>query len=281
MKKTILITGCSSGIGLHCALRLHKLGWKVVASARKEQDVAILQDYGLSAIQLDLDDSKSIYSAVEKTLEITDGSLFALFNNAAYGQIGAVEDLSRDVLRKEFETNLLGTQELTNKIIPFMRKQPEGRIIHNSSLLGYICLKYRGAYTASKYALEALADTMRMELADTPIKVTLIEPGPIESNFRKNAINNFKKTIDYENSPYSQYYRKILEEKSKSYKIYGKIPINTFTLQADSVFKMLWLALNMPNPRSRYRVTFPSSFFWYGKKVFSTKVLDFLLSKIT
>ncbi|MDH5409199.1 MAG: SDR family NAD(P)-dependent oxidoreductase, partial [Gammaproteobacteria bacterium] len=161
--RSILITGCSSGIGLCVAQGLHDRGHQVIASARKMEDVKKLRALGLTSLQLDLDDSISIRNAVVQTLEMTEGKLDALFNNGAYGQPGAVEDLSRDVLRAQFETNLFGWQELTNRVIPIMRQQGHGRIIQNSSVLGLVSMAYRGAYNASKYALEGISDTMRLE----------------------------------------------------------------------------------------------------------------------
>src|SRR5690606_24743276 len=159
-KKTILITGASSGIGHYCAKQLQKEGWQVIASCRKLADVSRLQAEGLTCIQLDLDDSTSICRAVAQTLELTHGQLYALFNNGAYGQPGAVEDLSRDTLRRQFETNLFGWLELTNALIPIMRRQGYGRIIQNSSILGFAAMPFRGAYNASKFALEGLTDTL-------------------------------------------------------------------------------------------------------------------------
>jgi short-subunit dehydrogenase len=185
--RPVLITGCSSGIGYCVAHGLHNRGYNVIASARKSEDVEKLCQEGLQCIQLDLDSSGSIEKAVTETLRLGNGEIYALFNNASYGQPGAVEDLNRDVLRQQFETNFFGTAELTNKILPIMRKQGFGRIIQNSSVLGLITLCYRGAYNASKFALEGLTDTLRQELADTDIHVSLIEPGPVKSRFRAKA----------------------------------------------------------------------------------------------
>ena len=186
-KKSVLITGCSTGIGRSAAEILKQRGYRVFATARKHEDVAQLIEEGFESVQLDLANSASIHAAVKTILHKTDGKLYALFNNGAYGQAGAVEDLTRDMLREQFETNLFGTHELTNLLIPVMRRQGEGRIIQNSSVLGFVSLKYRGAYNASKYALEGLTDTLRMELKGSGIYISLIEPGPIETSFRKNA----------------------------------------------------------------------------------------------
>jgi len=198
---TVLITGCSSGIGYVTAKGLRARGYRVLASARKPEDVERLKQEGFEAVRLDLDDPASIENAVEQVLAMTGGTLDALFNNGAWGQVGAVEDLSRDVLRAQFETNLFGTQELTNRILPVMRRQGHGRILYNSSVLGFIALPYRGAYVASKFALEGLADCLRLELHGTGIHVVLIEPGPILTRFRENAYRKFKENIDAEHSP--------------------------------------------------------------------------------
>ncbi len=191
--KSILITGCSTGIGLCVAQGLQDRGYRVFATARKKDDVKKLQSLGLESLQLDLDDSQSIQTAVKEILNRTNGTLDALFNNGAYGQAGAVEDLSRDVLRQQFETNVFGWHELTNLVLPVMLKQGHGRIIQNSSVLGFVALKFRGAYSASKYAIEGLTDTLRQELSGTNIFISLVEPGPIESQFRKNSFAMYKK----------------------------------------------------------------------------------------
>ncbi|MCK5189463.1 MAG: SDR family NAD(P)-dependent oxidoreductase, partial [Methylococcales bacterium] len=196
--KIVLITGCSTGIGYTTAIELKKRGHRVICSARKEADVTRLQEQGFETLQLDLADSGSIQQAVKQFIELTDGKIDGLFNNGAFGQPGAVEDLTRDVLRSQFETNFFGTHELTNLIIPLMRKQGYGRIIYNSSILGFVAMRYRGAYNASKYALEGLVDTLRIELFNTNIKLSIIEPGPITSNFRKNAFALYQKNINPE-----------------------------------------------------------------------------------
>jgi NAD(P)-dependent dehydrogenase (short-subunit alcohol dehydrogenase family) len=179
--KSILITGCSTGIGLCLARGLRERGYRVIATTRKPADAARLVRSGLEALPLDLDSSESIEQAVDEVRRRASDTLFGLINNGAYGQPGAVEDLTRDTLRSQFETNLFGTQELTNRILPIFRTQGCGRIIQISSMLGFVCLAYRGAYNASKYALEALSDTLRLELRGTGIYVSLIEPGPIQS----------------------------------------------------------------------------------------------------
>jgi short-subunit dehydrogenase len=267
-EKNILITGCSSGIG-HCvAAGLKARGYRVFAGARKEDDVAALQHQGFESLALDLDDSGSIELAVEYVLKSTDGRLYALFNNGAYGQPGAVEDLSREVLRRQFETNLFGWHELTCRIIPTMRNQGEGRIIQNSSILGFISLPYRGAYVASKYALEGLTDTLRLELNGSGIHVSLIEPGPIESRFRQNAHKMFIKHIDRLTSVHRQHYEDVLNRLEKQ----GHAA--PFTLPAEAVLKKVIHALESDRPKPRYHVTFPTHLFALLKRLLSTRFLD-------
>ena len=217
--KTILITGCSTGIGYVTAKGLTGRGFRVFATARKPGDVERLSAEGLESLPLDLTSAASIRSTVQEVLARTGGTLYALFNNGAYGQPGAVEDLRTEVLREQFESNFFGWHELTRQIIPVMRAQGYGRIIQNSSVLGIVAMKYRGAYNASKFALEGLTDTLRMELAGTGIFVSLIEPGPIESEFRSNAFQAFKTQIDREQSPHREIYEKGYPVSSSAYHI--------------------------------------------------------------
>ena len=272
-QKSILITGCSTGIGYYCAKALQKEGFRVFATARKSEDVERLRQEGLESYQLDLANSSSIQKALDEILKQSAGKLYALFNNGAYGQPGAVEDLSREVLTSQFETNLFGTHELTTKVLPIMRKQGYGRIIQNSSVLGIIALRYRGAYNASKFALEGLSDTMRLELENTNIFISLIEPGPVRSDFRKNALEKFIQNIDRENTPYKEVYK----EKLAGLKSTKDVP---FTLGEDAVFHALLHALKSNSPKERYRVTKPTTIFWFLKRLLSTKLLDKVLRKV-
>jgi short-subunit dehydrogenase len=273
-ERSVLITGCSSGIG-HCVANgLKNRGYRVFATARKDADVADLQRQGFESLQLDLDDSSSIDRTVEQLLERTDGHLYALFNNGAYGQTGAVEDLSREVLRRQFETNLFGWHELTCRIIPTMRRQGEGRIIQNSSVLGFITLPYRGAYVATKYALEGLSDTLRLELAGSGIYVSLIEPGPIESRFRENAFEMFKKHIDSEHSVHRQHYQAMVKRLEK------QGPVAPFTLPPQAVLKKVIHALESSRPKPRYHVTFPTHLFAVLRRLLSSRAMDRTLLKV-
>ena len=273
--RTILITGCSSGIGLCVAEGLALRGYRVFATARKEQDVALLKAKGLEALRLDLDDSESIHAAVNEVLVRTGGTLYALFNNAGYGQPGAGEDLSRATLRAQFETNLFGMAELTNRVLPVMRKQGAGRILQNSSVLGYIALSYRGAYNASKYAIEGLADTLRLELRGSNIYVCLIEPGPIKSRFRANAFAMYQQRIDKTQSFHQAKYEAMERRLQKP----G--PAAPFTLGPEAVLAKVIHALENPHPKARYRVTQPAFFFAYAKRLLPQSWLDRILGYIS
>ena len=272
--KSILITGCSSGIGLCVAEGLKARGYRVFATARKETDAQQLRADGFESLRLDLADSDSITAAVDEILTRTNGTLDALFNNGAYGQPGAVEDLSRDALRAQFETNLFGWHELTNQILPVMRRQGHGRIIQNSSVLGFVALRYRGAYNASKYALEGLSDTLRLELAGTDIHVSLIEPGPVTSRFRENAFKAYQENIDPDNSVHRDKYL-AMEARLKT-----EGPVVPFTLPPEAVLKKVIHALESRRPRARYYVTFPTYLFGTLKRLLSTRSLDRLLNKV-
>lgn len=272
-QRPVLITGCSSGIGLCVAEGLAARGYPVFASARRAADVARLEQRGLQAIQLDLNDSDSIQRAVAQVLERTDGRLFGLFNNGAYGQPGAVEDLRREVLRAQFETNLFGTVELTNAVLPVMRRQGYGRIIQNSSVLGLIALAYRGAYNATKFALEGITDTLRLELRGSGIEVSLIEPGPIRSRFRDNALRVFEANIDAEHSAHRQAYAGLLARLQKE----GAAA--PFTLGPESVLDKVVHALESRRPRVRYYVTVPTHLFGHLRRVLPYRWLDHLLSR--
>jgi len=271
--RSILITGCSSGIGYCVAHGLHKRGWRVFATARKPADVERLVAEGLESLPLDLDDSDSIESAVTEILARTGNRLDAVFHNGAYSQPGAVEDLGRDVLRKQFETNLFGWHELNNRVLPVMRAQGHGRIIYNSSILGFVAMRFRGAYNASKFALEGLTDTLRLELRGTGIHVSLIEPGPIISRIRQNSWQAYQAHIDPEHSPHRETYRRLEARLQK------EGPAAPFTLGPEAVLKRVLHALECRRPKDRYYVTFPTYLFGFLKRVLPGRVLDKLLAR--
>ncbi len=272
--KSILITGCSSGIGLATALFLQKNGWQVFATVRKNQDIATLKTAGLQHVfLLDLRDSASIQTAVKQVLQVTGGQLSVLCNNAAYGLPAALEDVSRQALSVQFETNLFGTHELTRAILPVMRQQQYGRIVQISSVLGLVSMPLRGAYNASKYALEGLSDTLRMELHSSGIKVILVEPGPIESAFRQNAQQAFEDWVDMENSVFKQTYREMIEQRIVKQ---TKMP---FTLPAENVARLIYRAITVKKPKARYYITIHTHLFGILRRVLSTKRLDSLIIK--
>ncbi|MCW8830845.1 MAG: SDR family oxidoreductase [Gammaproteobacteria bacterium] len=270
--KSILITGCSTGIGYCVAKGLQARGYRVFATARRAESVEALNNEGLESLQLDLDDSASILAAVSEILERTGGELYALFNNGAYGIPGAVEDLSRDTLRTQFETNVFGWQELTNLIIPVMRRQGYGRIIQNSSVLGFVAMPFRGAYNASKFAIEGLSDTLRLELADTDIHISLVEPGPILSQFRATGVKMLEKHINIENSIHRERYKGVLKRLKK------EGPAVPFTLPPEAVLKKVIYALEAHRPKARYYVTFPTYLFGYLKRLLPDHLMDKMLA---
>ena len=272
--RSILITGCSSGIGECVARGLHQRGYRVFASVRNPEDLAAFEEAGVESLVLDYWDSASIKSAVDQVLEKTDGHLYSLFNNGAYGQPGACEDLSRDAIRQQFEANVFGWMELTNLVIPVMRAQGYGRIIQNSSILGFAAMSMRGAYNASKFAIEGFSDTMRLELAGTDIHVSLIEPGPIESQFRANAYRAFQQHIEIENSVHRERYQKMIQRFEASGNV---LP---FTLPPEAVLKRVVHALESKRPKIRYPVTFPTYLFAWLKRVMSDRMLDRILRRV-
>lgn len=273
-RKSILITGCSTGIGRCLALGLQARGYRVFATVRQEKDVAPLAAEGLESLVLDLRDTGSIEAAVDETLARTGGRLYALINNGAFGLPGAVEDLTRAALRDQFETNLFGTQELTNRVLPVMRAANDGRIIQISSLLGIVTLAYRGAYNASKFALEALSDTMRLELRGTNIHVVLVEPGPIVSRFRANAYEAYRKYIDKSRSAHRDYYERVER------RLGGEKPL-PFTLPPEAVLDKAIRALEARAPKPRYPVTFPSYLFTWLRRLLPGRALDAVLARVS
>ncbi len=261
-QKSILITGCSSGIGLHAALTLKAKGWKVLATARAQSDVEVLQSHGLTSFTLDLADEFSVAEGVAHALSLTGGRLDALFNNGAYACPGAGEDLPRQAYREIFETNFFGTIDLTNRILPSMRANGGGRIVMNSSVLGFAALRYRGAYNATKFALEGLTDTMRLENNDPNLHFVLIEPGPITTKIRENSIPHFEKWVNVKASSHRKIYEKVLIP--RLYDDSGKK--DRFELGPEAVTEKLIHALEAPRPKIRYFVTTPTYIMHYARK---------------
>ena len=273
-QKSILITGASSGIGLASARLLRAKGWRVLATARAEADLIMLQrDAGVEALHLELADPRSVAWCASEALRLTDGKLTALFNNAAYGQVGAVEDLDPAVLRQQFEVNLFGTHDLTRRIMPAMRANGHGRIVQCSSVLGIVSVPYRGAYCASKFALEALSDAMRHELRGTDIHVSIIEPGPIRTRFVERALATFRATVDIENSAHRTTYLARLAAMEQG----GK---STFKLEPEAVAWKLVHAVESPRPKRRYAVTIPTYIAAVSKRVLPASLADWIAQRI-
>jgi len=270
---SILITGCSTGIGYQCAHQLHDLGYNVIATCRKQDDVTRLNDEGITCIQLDLANSQSIEFALKQVLIETNGKIDALFNNGAFGLPGAVEDLTREAMEYQFQTNVFGTQELTNAVVKIMRKQGYGKILYNSSILGFAAMQYRGAYNASKFAIEGFADTLRLEVKEDNIQVSLIEPGPILSDFRKNAFEQFTRWINLEESAHKKKYQAMVN------RLETVGPSAPFTLGPEAVTKCVIHALQNHQAKIRYRVTVPTIVFAYLKRILPNRWLDVLLIK--
>lgn len=272
-QKTVMVTGCSSGIGLCVAEGLKARGYRVLATARAPADLDRLAATGLEVYRLHLDDPGSVRETAAQALRDTGGDIYGLFNNAAYGQPGAVEDLRWEVLEAQLRTNLLGWHELTRLLIPAMRARGEGRIIQNSSVLGFIAMPYRGAYNCSKYALEGLTDTLRLELHGSGIEVSLIEPGPIVSRFRENGLAKFREHIDAETSVHRDNYRGMLA------RLEHQGPTTGFTLPPEAVLEKVVHALESRRPRARYRVTTPTRIFAVLHRLLSTRQMDWILRK--
>lgn len=271
--KTILITGCSSGIGLDTARRLKALGWTVFASCRSQKDCEARVAEGFSAPQLDYEDPESIARCAEVVLQGTGGTLDAVFHNGAYALPGPLEDIPAEGMRTQFEANFLGWHDLNCYLIPVMRGAGKGRILFNSSVLGIVGMKYRGPYVATKFALEGYADVLRMEMADAGIQVVLIEPGPIESDFRKNAIKQFEKWVDWQSSARrAQYEASLLDMLRKGGSSGVQWPASAVT---DVVVK----ALTAKRPKARYRVTTPTQVMAVARRLLPTRALDWVLSK--
>ncbi len=273
-RKKILITGCSSGIGYFCAKQLHEDGHIVVASCRKPADVKRLIDEGLHGVHLDLNDSASIDSGIRDALAITNGELDVLVNNGAYAQPGAIEDLSRAALEAQFATNVFGTHELTVKLMKVLLASNNPRIIQISSVLGLVTLRYRGAYVASKFALEGLTDSLRLELADSKVKISLIEPGPITSKFRQNAQKAFVENINITSSRHIDRYKRAMKR-------FNSDKPQPFTLSEAAVYKKVRQAMFKNNPKPRYYVTFPTYLFGSLRRLLSTRLLDKILLSVS
>ena len=274
-QKSILITGCSSGIGADAARGMRDAGWRVFASCRKPEDCAALQAEGFESPLIDYEDEATITSGLAEVLAATGGTLDALFNNGAYAVPGAVEDLPSGALRAIYQANVIGWHELTRQVIPVMRAQGHGRIVNNSSVLGLVAARWRGAYVSSKFALEGLTDVMRLEMRDTPIHFILIEPGPVTSKIRVNSIPHFEKWINWEGSARAEHYRRGLLK--RLYEDRGK---DAFELPASAVTAKLLRAVTAKNPKPRYYVTTPTYFMGFLRRILPTRALDNIIRRV-
>ncbi|MCB4457479.1 SDR family NAD(P)-dependent oxidoreductase [Leisingera sp. McT4-56] len=275
MKKSILITGCSSGIGLDAARGMRARGWRVFASCRQQRDCDRMRAEGFESPRIDYTDPESITAGLAEVLEATGGTLDALFNNGAHGLPGAVEDLPTDGLRTIFEANFFGWHELTRQVIPVMRKQGHGRIVQNSSILGFVTFPWRGAYVATKYALEGLTDTLRVELQGSGIHLVLIEPGPVTSKIRENSIPHFERFIDWKASPLRELYETRLLKR-----LYESSGPDRFELPASAVTAKLAHACESRRPRPRYYVTTPTHIAGFLRRILSTRAIDRILVRL-
>ncbi|WP_209424290.1 SDR family NAD(P)-dependent oxidoreductase [Pararhodobacter sp. SW119] len=273
--RVLLITGCSSGIGLDAARTMAARGWRVFAACRKAEDCDRLRAEGLESPRIDHADPESIDTGLAEVLAATGGRLDALFNNGAFATPGAVEDLPTDALRAIFEANLFGWHDLTRRVIPVMRAQGQGRIVHCSSVLGFTPMPWRGAYVATKFALEGLTHVLRMEMRDTPLKIILIEPGPISTRFRINARAQFERWIDWQASPRAGQYRDRLLQR-----LYADTGPDRFELPPAAVTRKLIHALESPRPRRRYFVTVPTWAMAALMRLLPLSVLDRLLARV-
>lgn len=272
-ERSILITGCSSGIGYQAAHDLKNRGWRVFATCRQEADCERLRNEGLESFPLDYADEHSIAAALAEALRRTGGKLDALYNNGAYACPGLVEDLPRGALREIFEVNLFGYHDLTRRVIPVMRAQGHGRIINCSSVLGIVALQWRGAYVATKFAMEGLTDVMRLELVGTGIHCILIEPGPVTSMIRQKAIPHFEKWIDWNASAQRDKYVKFEN------RLYGPPSKDRFELGPEAVTRKLIHALESPRPQPRYYVTLPTYFAGIMRRFLSTRMMDWIRTR--
>jgi NAD(P)-dependent dehydrogenase (short-subunit alcohol dehydrogenase family) len=275
MKKSILITGCSSGIGYDAAHGMRAAGWRVFASCRQQTDCDRLKAEGFDAPLIDYADPTSIETGLGEVLAATNGTLDALFNNGAFAIAGAVEDLPRDALREIFETNVFGVHDLTIRVIPVMRAQGHGRIVQNSSVLGLVVMRWRAAYNTTKFALEGLTDTLRLEMADTNIKIITIEPGPVTSDIRKNSIPHFEKWIDWQNSPRRAQYESGLRKR-----LYENSGPDKYELPASAVTAKLLTAVTHRNPKPRYYVTTTTYLMGFLRRFLTSRALDRVLRKV-
>lgn len=271
---TVLITGCSSGIGLATAEVLKARGWRVIATARKAEDVTSLSAQGFEALQLDVCDELSVKRALATVFTLTGGELDGLVNNAGMAIPGAVEDLSRENLLRQFDTNFFGVMELTRQVLPVMRRRNRGRIVMVSSILGRVAMPWRGAYNASKFALEGITDTLRMELRGSGIQVALVNPGPVRSRFRDNSLGNFDAHVAPAASVHAADYARLRAQTG------ADKDHQPFTVGPEAVAAKIAHALESRTPKARYYVTLPAYVLATARCLLPTAWLDAVLARL-
>jgi len=274
MTKSILITGCSTGIGYTCAKGLKAKGWRVFATVRNQTDKQRLEAEGLDVIIMDYADTASVQACAAEVKLKTGGTLHALFNNGAFGQLGAVEDISRKVMEEQFAANFFGWHELTCAVLPMMRARGHGRIINCSSVLGLVAMKWRGPYNATKFAIEGLTDTMRLELRGSGIHVSTIEPGPIATQFVANALKAFERNVNREASPYSEAYARQSARLNKGGSAKFKLP-------PEAVLAKLEHALESQQPHAHYYVTTPTHIMGAARRLLPQRLMDWFAAKMS
>lgn len=272
-EKVVVVTGASTGIGRATARMLKNGGWRVFPTARSRTDLDLLRGEGFQPVELDLTDPDSVECAAKEVLELSQGVLGAVVNNAGYGQPGALEDLSRAAVRKQFEANVFGTLDFTNRFIPVFRAQKSGRIVLVTSVLGRIVIPFMGAYCASKFALEAMGDVLRLELGPAGISVSIVEPGPIRTSFRRRVVSEATRGLEMRNSVFAEHYAKELTEPERTY----SRPTDIFRKPPEAVARKIVHALDSRYPRVRYPVTGAAWFGDFAARFLPARLKDWML----
>lgn len=271
VSKVVLITGCSSGIGKAAALRLVKAGWTVYASARRVDTLRDLAAAGCRTVALDVNDEASMTAAVA-AIEKEHGAIGVLINNAGFSQSGALETVSVDKLRRQFETNVFGAFRLTQLVLPAMRAQGFGKIINLSSMGGRLTFPGGGAYHASKYALEALSDALRFEVRGFGVEVVLIEPGLIRTDFDKAAVGSIDEVAAA--GPYAAFNAAVAKATTEAY---VKGPMAKLASDADDVAVVIEKAMNARRAKARYVVSPSARLLLTQRKLLSDRAWDAFL----
>ena len=269
VSRSVLITGCSSGIGKATASFLAQRGYKVWATARKRESLAELEAVGCKTLSLDVLSDKSMEAAV-RTVEAEDGAVGVLVNNAGYSQSGAIEAVPMERVRAQFETNVFGLVRLTQLALPKMRAQRWGRIVNLSSMGGKLVFPGGGYYHATKYAVEAISDALRFEVRGFGIGVVLIEPGLIKSGFSEAALSQMEPSSAAAD-PYAAFHEAVARATKESYE---KGPLARFTGVPEDVAKVIQKAIEADRPKARYTVSGSAKILLTQRKLLSDKTWD-------